>query len=243
MSLAWIMHPCSEQKGRTVNALHPREPKLTGGPVFSEKGRQLIKLYANMARDGYATQSGDFIKSAYNDFELGKFKELVQPEFQSFNIKTVLDYGCGGSDWEATGFNGVQSARAYFLLDAVCRYEPARDLDERQPVDAVTCFDVLEHIFVSDVPAVLRDILSLADRLAVLNVACYKANALLPNGENAHITARHPFWWKGMLDSLAPEFPDTHILLFCSTAFNKSTVFPLFSDRQRQTDTAFDIEY
>ena len=45
--------------------------------------------------------------------------------------------------------------------------------------DAVTCCDVLERIFVSDVPAVLRDILSLADRLAGLNVACYKANALL----------------------------------------------------------------
>lgn len=226
-----------------MNAIHPRQPKPAKGPVFSEKGRQLLGLYADMAREGYATQSGDFVESAYNDFELVKFKELVRPEFQSFNIKTVLDYGCGGSDWDAAGFDGEHSAKTYFGLDAVYRYEPARGLDERQPVDAVTCCDVLEHIFVSDVPAVLRDILSLADRLAVLNVACYKANALLPNGENAHITARHPFWWKGMLDSLAPEFPDTRILLFCSTAFNKVTAFPVFSDRQRQTDTAFDIEY
>ncbi len=59
----------------------------------------------------------------------------------------------------------------------------------------------------SDVPAVLRDILSLADRLVVLNVACYKANALLPNGENAYITARHPFWWKECWTVWPRNFP------------------------------------
>ena len=76
-----------------------------------------------------------------------------------------------------------------------------------------------------------------------INVACYEANALLPNGENAHITTRHPLWWKGMLDSLAPEFPNTRILLLCSTEYKKVVTFPIFSDQQRQSDPAFDIEY
>ena len=226
-----------------MNEIRPRHIDSREGPVFSKKGCQLIELYTKIATDGYATRTGDFIQSAYDSFELVKFKKLVQPEFQSSNIKTVLDYGCGGSNWEIAGFNGEQSAKDFFKLDAVYRYEPARDLDERQLVDAVTCFDVLEHIFVSDVPAVLRDILSLADHLVVLNVACYKANALLPNGENAHITTRHPLWWKGMLDSLAPEFPNTRILLLCSTEYKKVVTFPIFSDQQRQSDPAFDIEY
>ena len=28
-----------------------------------------------------------------------------------------------------------------------------------------------------------------------INVACYNAAALLPNGENAHVTVRAPSWW------------------------------------------------
>ena len=39
-------------------------------------------------------------------------------------------------------------AREYFGLRAVYRFEPTRNVDQRQRVDAVLCFDVLEHVFV-----------------------------------------------------------------------------------------------
>lgn len=222
-----------------MNAINARNSR----PVFSKKGQKLLDMYASMAADGYATQSGDYVESAFNDFELIKFKHAVLADFRHFGIKSVLDYGCGGSNWEAAGFDGTQSAKSFFGLDEVCLYEPARGMDERKSVDAVVCFDVLEHIFVSDVPAVLRDMMSCAKKLLVINVACYKANALLPNGENAHITARHPIWWKGVLDCLCPEFPDLSINLISSEAYNKASRFPIFSDNQRQADTLFDIGY
>lgn len=218
-------------------------PNCLNNPTFSPKGLQLIDMYRNMAEHGYETRSGRKIDAAYNDFELVKFRHIVKTQFDKSKIKTVLDYGCGGSDWdEMPIFDGV-SAREHFKLKQVKRYEPARNLDERCMSDAVVCFDVLEHIFVSDVPAVLRDILSHAKKLAVINVACYEASALLPNGENAHVTVRHPFWWKGMLDALCPEFPHVTTFLICSTAYNKAETFPIFSDKKRQSDQKFVVGY
>ena len=77
-----------------------------------------------------------------------------------------------------------------FGLNKVHRYDNPK-IDERTLVDCVVCFDVLEHIFVSDVATVLRDFFT-CKKLVILNVACYEANALLPNGENAHITVLVP---------------------------------------------------
>jgi hypothetical protein len=160
-----------------------------------------------------------------------------------FGISTVLDYGCGGSDWAIPKFDeSGQSAKDYFNLKEAYQYEPARNIDERQKVDCVLSFDVLEHIFISDVPTVLRDMFSYASRLLVLNVACYPAQAKLPNGENAHITVRGPLWWKGMLDSISIEFPSVTIWLICSTAYRQSTAFEMWSGNMWQSSETFVID-
>ena len=72
-----------------------------------------------------------------------------------------MDYGCGGSDWDAKNFdpNG-QSAKEFYNLDACYRYEPSRGIDERRNVDCVINFDVLEHIFIADVSKVIDNIFS-----------------------------------------------------------------------------------
>jgi len=51
------------------------------------------------------------------------------------------------------------------------------------------------------VPKVVSELFSLAKKLLIINVACYEAAALLPNGENAHITTRNAHWWKGVIDA------------------------------------------
>ncbi len=218
-------------------------PAIKNKTNFSPKGQQLLDLYNQMADSGYMTSSGRKIEAAYNDFELVKFKQAVSEQFDKYEIKSVLDYGCGGSDWENQQIFNGQSAKKYFDLDHIYRYEPARDIDERTTADAVVCFDVMEHIFVSDVPNVLRDILSCASTLAVINVACYRAAALLPNGENAHITQRPPHWWKGMVDAVSIEFPHVSVFLLCSTAYDNADAFPVFCDAVRQADPCFEIGY
>ena len=200
-------------------------------PISSKKGRELITLYEQMVREGYERTDEKKVENAFSDFELRAYRTDVSSIFREYSISTVLDYGCGGSDWRCGGFDDEtgQSAIAYFNIRHAYRYEPARNLDERQTVDCVISFDVLEHIFISDVPAVLRDIFSYATKLAVINVACYPAAARLPGGENAHITVRHPLWWKGMVDSIAVEYPNVVIYLVCSTGWRKSNTFPPWS--------------
>jgi hypothetical protein len=173
-------------------------------PKLSKKGEELIKMYEKMSREGYERTDQQRVDIAFSDFELKAYREQILSIFNDHSISTVLDYGCGGSDWRSGDFDKAsgQSAIEYFKLQNAYRYEPARDIDERQRVDCVISFDLLEHIFISDVPAVLRDMFSYTTKLIVLNVACYPAAAKLPNGENAHVTVRRPFWWKGMVDLL-----------------------------------------
>ena len=199
-------------------------------PKLTSKGEELIHLYKKMARDGYNRTDGIFVSHAYNDVEIKAFSEYLIPIFKAHNITSVLDYGCGGTDWYSKEFNETgQSAVEVFGLKNAFHYEPATNLDERQKADCVTCFDVMEHIFISDVPTVLRDVFQYAKKMVVINSACYKAAALLPNGENAHVTVRPPMWWKGHIDCVALDFPDIQVLLFTSTEYKQVQVFDLYS--------------
>lgn len=194
----------------------------------SKKQAELINLYREMAVNGYQTIDAEHVAVAFSDMEIRAFRDHVKPLFSRFQIKTLLDYGCGGSNYEEAGFFQEQSARTFFELQNVYLYEPARNIDQRRQVDAVVCFDVLEHIFISDVPRVIRELFTLTKNLLIINVACYSAGALLPNGENAHITVRPPLWWKGVIDSIAVEYPNVNIQLFCSTGWRKVESFTLF---------------
>ncbi|MEG3641118.1 hypothetical protein [Magnetococcus sp. PR-3] len=197
---------------------------------FSKKGQKLIEMYTSMAKDGYLIGNGAYIESAFNDFSIRAYRTFLKPYLVTDEIQSLLDYGCGGSNWQQSDFDeeSAESAQAYFKLQKVCYYEPGRQIDQRQKVDAVISFDVLEHVFIADIPKVLNDIFSYANKLVILNVACYPANARLPNGENAHITVRPAQWWKGMVDSIALQYPDIHIFLICSDKTRKSANFPLY---------------
>jgi len=182
--------------------------------VLSNRGKDLIKQYEHMSAHGYATSTDSATSHKYNNFELQYFKEELKPLLK--NINSILDYGCGESNWSLSNFDteSGMSAQQYFSVPRVFYYEPAKNLDERVKVDTVISFDVLEHIFLYDVPAVLRDIYSYANKSVILNIAGYSARALLPNGENAHTTVRPLDWWKGMLDSICIDYPHvtTHFI-------------------------------
>ena len=93
-----------------------------------------------MAREGYERTDMTRVENAFSDFELQAYRLHIRSIFDEHAISTVLDYGCGGSDWRCGGFDDAtgQSATEYFKLQKVYRYEPARNLDERRPVDCVT---------------------------------------------------------------------------------------------------------
>ena len=202
---------------------------------LSAKGKELIEFYKKMT-NGFERYdlNGNITKvekeEAYTLFNISMFKNILRPIFKQNKIKTVLDYGCGGSDWNKKGFADTNlNAIEYFDLAKVYKYEPARGINEKQKVDCVVCWDVLEHIFITDVSKILRDIFSYSNKMVLLNVACYKAGALLPNRENAHVTVRDHTWWKGFLDCISMEYPDIKIGLFCSLSRSDIKFFNIWN--------------
>jgi hypothetical protein len=87
------------------------------------------------------------------------------------------------------------------------------------------------------------ELFSLTKKLLVINVACYKAAALLPNGENAHITVRSPDWWKGVIDSAAVKYPDVKVLLICSQTYKNGVIFQPFKSKDWHSSNQYSIEY
>ena len=197
---------------------------------LSKKGQELIDLYTNMVETGVKRIDGQKNPRVFSEFGARYYRVSLKKGFDLLKIKSTLDYGCGGADWMLDGFEPETnaSAKEYFGLEECYRYEPARDIDERRKVDCVINFDVLEHIFIADVSNVIDEIFSYASKLVVLNIACYPAQALLPNGENAHITVRHPLWWKAQVDQIALNYPDISVLLIASTGYLQAEAFPIY---------------
>tara|TARA_B100000925_G_C21967180_1_gene456140 strand:+ start:550 stop:1203 length:654 start_codon:yes stop_codon:yes gene_type:complete len=210
--------------------------------LLSKKGTELIEHYTTMAEKGYFRKDGGFVKKTYQSFELKKFKKFVYPEFERFKIKSLLDYGGGGSDWEKKDFEGEKSAKDYFNLDKVIKYEPAIGLNELESCDCVLCFDVLEHIYLNDLKNVLIHIYSNATKLVILQVACYEAAALLPTGENAHITKRPPIWWKGFVDNISIDFPQINTMLICSTKYLHAQTFKIWKNAIYDEKEGYTVE-
>ena len=99
-------------------------------------------------------------------------------------------------------------------MGIVAIHEPARNIDQIQKSECVIGIDVLKHVFVLDISVILRDIFSYANRLVIRNIAFYKARALLPSGENAHVTVQDPMWWKSTLDSISTDFPSVTLFYY-----------------------------
>ncbi len=193
----------------------------------SAKYHELIAQYAEMARDGYKRRSGSDVSGdkVYSDQEAVKFRTELKPLFARYGISSVLDYGGGGGDWREKQVPEGGSLAGHLGVSDYRVFEPARDRDDRGSADAAVCFDVMEHIYLADVGYVLNDLFAQAGKLVVINVACYPAAALLPNGENAHITVRPPQWWKGAVDLVSAAWPDVAVTLYCSTGYNKASRF------------------
>ena len=79
----------------------------------------------------------------------------------------------------------------------------------------------------------INDLFKYANKCIVINVACYNAAALLPNGENAHITVRPPSWWLGQIECISSLHPDVYWALFTSESYNKNNFYGVHRMRDR----------
>ena len=88
---------------------------------LSKQGQELIKLYEKMAQDGYKRTDGIKVKKAFSDLELRKFRNLCKEKISNKQIKTILDYGGGGSNWDEPNFEPTtgETAKKFFDVEKV----------------------------------------------------------------------------------------------------------------------------
>lgn len=113
--------------------------------------------------------------------------------------KTLIDFGCGS----------VKDKRYYkdlgFDPDNVTKYDPAIEDYSNRPCithDGVIAIDVLEHIPENQIDFELNYIFRYALRFVYISIHCGLASTILPNGDNAHCTIKHPNEWREIISAV-----------------------------------------
>ena len=178
-----------------------------------------LELYKDMHKSGYYIQSGK--KIAYAGQSILPFVKIIKNIIVANQCQSLLDYGCGKARLYDESFKtknaGYPNLRDYWNIK-INLYDPGFEkycILSKSKVDISICIDVLEHIPEEDVDWILREIFSLTKKITFLNVACYPAKALLPNGENSHINIKNHAWWQKKLIKLSEEFKEIKILALC----------------------------
>ena len=184
-----------------------------------------LRYYKKMHIDGYNLIDGRKREpnNAYDGKSTIIFAPLVKNIIKQNNIKSMLDYGCGkGFYYEnAVNISGINNKNLREFWDInIDIYDPCYEkhdyLDEKKSYDLVICIDVLEHIPAIDIDWVLDNIFNKSKKYVFINVACYPAIALLPNGKNAHININSPKWWHKKIFSLKQKYQSLKIICVCS---------------------------
>ncbi len=199
-----------------------------------------IEYYKKMHLEGYNLIDGR--KRSPQDAYDGKstliYATLIKEIIKKNNIKNILDYGCGKAFYYENKTNlydiNNQSLKQLWQVDIdlydPC-YEDRSNIEENKKYDLVLCIDVLEHIPQIDIDWVLNRLISKANKYLFINVACYPAIALLPNGENAHINLNNPDWWHKKILKLKKNNKFCKIICICTLKENGEVkYFPLQYD-------------
>ena len=119
--------------------------------------------------------------------------------------ETLLDFGCGKADAYDNNDWGWPMPTLYD--PAIPEYAELPS----GPFDGVYSTDVLEHIPEEQLPEVIEQIFSRAERFVYLGIANNEAKAVLSDGSNAHVTRRDVDWWTIQVKTFAPKEIYTHI--------------------------------
>ena len=201
-----------------------------------------IEFYKKMHKDGFNLINGDRRSpdEAYNGRSTIVFAKLIKDIIHKNQIENMLDYGCGKGFFYDNSFKikdiKIKSLRDYWgikidLFDPC--YENYSIINEDNIYDMVISIDVLEHIPEQDIDWVLDRIIGKAKKYVFINVACYSAAALLPNGNNAHININNHKWWFEKILNFKKKYGEIKIICVCSLVENgKRILFPLqFDDK------------
>ena len=143
--------------------------------------------------------------------------KFIKPLIECYDAKTILDFGCG-KGYQYTK-RKIHEKQFFNIMPAL--YDPGVPEYSKLPDGpfhgVITC-DVLEHVPEEAMDEVLTQIFSRAERFVFIAVCDIPAFAILPDGQNAHVTQKPCVWW---IEKIKP-FTNT---VFCKFAIRGNDRF------------------
>ena len=190
----------------------------------------LKKYYKKIHKEGI---DGDDPSMVYNGISTMVFVEIIKKIIEKNKLKTLLDYGSGKGDryFNESKFleQNYPPLKKFWNIDPIL-FDPGVPYEKpsHKNFDIVISIDVLEHIPVEDLSWVIEEIFDFSRKVVFLNVACYPADKILPNGKNAHVSIFHPLWWFGFISCIASKFKKKCFLV-CTTIENGNRKYHNFA--------------
>ena len=170
--------------------------------------KKLENYYRKIHDEGV---QGEDPKLIYDGLSTVIFADLIKIIIKKNSLSTLLDYGSGKGNRYYN--KSIYGKKMYPPLKDYWKIKPTLfdpGVPYKKPknkiFDIVISIDVLEHIPFQDLNWVIEEIFSFAKKIVFLNIACYPANKLLPNGQNAHVSIFPPLWWCGFISSIAGKY-------------------------------------
>ncbi len=130
-------------------------------------------------------------------YSMERHVDAIARMVKDSGAKTLLDYGCG------KGLQYLEKDLHYAwggMLPSL--YDPGVPAFAEKPsgrFDGVICTDVLEHIPEGDLPYLIDDVISYADKWVFFSICTRKAKKTLPDGRNCHLTVKPKGWWQSRM--------------------------------------------
>jgi hypothetical protein len=127
----------------------------------------------------------------------------VKQVIDQSGARSLSDYGAGKCNLQRALQELGKSNIEYFP------YDPAfPEYGAPKPADLVCCVDVLEHIELPFLDAVLLELSGITRRIGFFSIHCGPAVKHLPDGRNAHLIQQPSSWW---LPRLCRYFEISHL--------------------------------
>jgi len=180
--------------------------------------QELISLNRMLHVEGdksYGSQGSD-PETTFNGKSLFNFISPIKAAVDEYQLKTLLDYGCGkatvhhNAELETPDGRKLKGLKEIWGLDDVALYDPGHQPYATLPsgtFDGVVCTDVLEHCPEEDIDWIIEELFGFARKYLLCTIACYPAKKRLPGGENAHVTQKPPGWWIDKIETAAAKRP------------------------------------
>lgn len=123
-----------------------------------------------------------------------RYAEQVKEAIDVVGAESVLDFGCGNQSLKDVLPSNVSYEG----------YDPGHPEYQKMPggeFDLVVAIDVMEHVEPQYTRTVLDEIYQKAGKAVYLMISTVKAQAILPDGRNAHINLQSADEWLGGLQN------------------------------------------